>query len=104
MNINKKAVDMTNGPLFKNIIVYNLPIIITGLLQLLFNAADLAVVGHYCGDTPLAAVGSTGSLINLIVNLFMGLSVGVGLPSPRDWGQKTIRRLNGQSIPQFPPP
>jgi putative MATE family efflux protein len=102
MNINKKAVDMTNGPLFKNIIVYTLPIIITGLLQLLFNAADLAVVGHYCGDTPLAAVGSTGSLINLIVNLFMGLSVGVGVAVAQGLGAKNdtaVKRTVHTAIP-----
>ena len=64
---------MTEGPLLKNIILYTIPIILTGVLQLLFNAADLVVVGRFCGSVSVAAVCATGSLINLIVNLFIGL-------------------------------
>lgn len=70
---------MLNGPLTRNIIAYTVPIILTGILQLLFNAADLVVVGRFCGSNSVAAVGATGSLINLIVNFFMGLSVGAGV-------------------------
>lgn len=70
---------MTDGPLFVNLILYTIPIILTGLLQLLFNAADLIVVGRYCGSISVAAVGATGSITNLIVNLFIGLSVGAGV-------------------------
>lgn len=71
---------MTEGPLLKNIITYTIPIILTSLLQLLFNAADLVVVGRFGADGKLsvAAVGATGALTNLIVNLFMGLSIGAG--------------------------
>ncbi|MBQ8684117.1 MAG: MATE family efflux transporter [Clostridia bacterium] len=75
----KKSIDMTSGPLFSNIIRFTIPIILTGLLQLLFNAADLVVLGQFCGSDSVGAVGSTGSLINLLVNLFMGLSVGAGV-------------------------
>ncbi len=75
----KRNIDMTNGPLFRNIISYTIPIIFTGLLQLLFNAADLVIVGQFCGSISVAAVGATGSITNLIVNLFMGLSVGTGV-------------------------
>ena len=75
----KKDIDMLNGPLTKSIIAYTVPIILTGVLQLLFNAADLVIVGRYCGSNSVAAVGATGSLINLIVNFFMGLSVGAGV-------------------------
>lgn len=75
----KRNIDMTSGPLFRNIISYTIPIIFTGLLQLLFNAADLVVVGQFCGSISVAAVGATGSITNLIVNLFMGLSVGTGV-------------------------
>ena len=71
--------DLTEGPLFKKIILYTIPIILTGVLQLLFNAADLVVVGRYCGSISVAAVGATGALINLIVSLFIGLSVGAGV-------------------------
>lgn len=70
---------MLQGPILKNIIRYTVPIILTSVLQLLFNAADLIVVGRYSGNLSLAAVGATGALTNLMVNLFLGLSVGVGV-------------------------
>ena len=70
---------MLQGPLFRNILVYTLPIIATSILQLLFNAADLVVVGRFCGSVSVAAVGATGAITNLIVNLFIGLSVGAGV-------------------------
>ena len=70
---------MLEGPLFPNIIRYTIPIILTSLLQLLFNAADLVVVGRYCGSVSVAAVGATGAITNLMVNFFMGLSIGVGV-------------------------
>ncbi len=78
--------DMCNGPLFKKVFAFSLPLMITGILQLLYNAADIIVVGRFSGSTALAAVGSTGSLINLIVNLFMGLSVGAGVLVARCYG------------------
>ena len=70
---------MLQGPLLPSIISYTIPIILTSVIQLLFNAADLVVVGRYCGSISVAAVGSTGSITNLIVNLFIGLSVGAGV-------------------------
>lgn len=70
---------MLEGPLFPHIIRYTIPIILTSLLQLLFNAADLVVVGQFCGSVSVAAVGATGSLTNLMVNFFIGLSVGAGV-------------------------
>lgn len=84
--VKQKAVkDFTQGPLLSRIILFSLPLIATSVLQLLFNTADTIVVGRWGGATPdecesaLAAVGSCGSLINLIVNLFMGLSMGSGV-------------------------
>ena len=73
-----RDVNMTEGPVLSRMFVYTLPLMMSGILQLLYNAADVAVVGRYAADkqTSLAAVGSTGSLTNLIVGLFMGLSVG----------------------------
>ena len=62
------AMDMCNGPLFKKMVAYTIPIILTGVLQLLFNAADLVVVGRFCGSLSVAAVGATGAIINLITN------------------------------------
>ncbi len=71
--------NMCEGPLLKKIIAFTIPIILTNLLQLLFNAADLMVVGQFCGGNSVAAVGATTSLVHLIVNLFMGFSSGAGV-------------------------
>ncbi len=71
--------NMLQGPLFSGIVLYTVPIILTSILQLLFNAADLVVVGRFCGSISVAAVGATGAITNLIVNLFIGLSVGTGV-------------------------
>lgn len=73
------SIDMINGPLLPKIIKFTLPLILTGTLQLLYNAADIVVVGRFASDNSLAAVSSTGSLINLIVNIFMGLSIGTSV-------------------------
>ena len=70
---------MLSGPLLPNIILYTIPIILTSLLQLLFNAADLVIVGRFCGSVSVAAVGATGAITNLMVNFFVGLSVGAGV-------------------------
>ena len=90
----KYELDMTSGNLFKKIIAYTIPIMLTGILQLLYNAADVAVVGKFAGDEALAAVGSTGSLINLIVSLFLGLSVGSSVSYARSIGKGDTERAN----------
>ena len=77
---------MCNGPLFKKILIFSLPIMAMNILQLLYNTADMVVVGHFSGSKALAAVGATGSLISLIVNLFMGLSVGTSVVVAQAWG------------------
>ena len=68
--------DMCSGPLLSKILVFSIPLMLSGILQLLFNAADIIVVGRFTGSEALAAVGSTSALINLIINLFIGISVG----------------------------
>lgn len=73
------TIDMCNGPLFGKILLFTIPLMLSSILQLLFNAADIVVVGNYAGSESLAAVGSTSSLINLITNLFVGLSVGANV-------------------------
>lgn len=83
-----KNINMLEGPLFKNIILYTIPIILTNTLQLLFNAADIIVVGRFCGSISVAAVGSTGSLVNLLVNIMVGLSVGTGIITAQSLGAK----------------
>lgn len=77
----KKAysIDMTHGPLLGKMLRFAFPLMISSVLQLLFNAADVIVVGRFAGSNALAAVGSTGALINLLVNLFIGLSVGTNV-------------------------
>lgn len=79
-------IDMCNGPLFGKILIFTLPLMLSGILQLLFNAADVVVVGRFAGSEALAAVGSTGSITNLLVNLFIGLSVGVNVLVARYYG------------------
>ena len=75
----KKNIDMINGSLYGGILRYTIPIILTSVLQLLFNAADLVIVGRYCGSISVGAVSATGAITNLIITLFIGLSVGAGV-------------------------
>lgn len=86
MSSQNHNIDMCNGPLFKKIFIFALPIMAMYILQLMFNTADMVVVGHFSGSKALAAVGATGSLINLIITLFMGLSVGTTVVVARDCG------------------
>ncbi|QEH67221.1 MATE family efflux transporter [Cellulosilyticum sp. WCF-2] len=76
MTKNSYEIDMCNGPLTKKILIFSIPLMCSGILQLLFNAIDMIVVGQYSSKEALAAVGSTASLINLLVNVFIGLSIG----------------------------
>ena len=94
MQQTKKTVDMTEGPFFKKMLVFAIPIVLTGILQCLYNAADLVVVGQFRGDLAVAAVGSTGSLTNLILGLFMGLSVGAGVCVAHHVGAKEPKELS----------
>lgn len=71
--------DMCSGPLLGKILLYSVPLMLSGILQLLFNAADVIVVGRFAGHESLAAVGSTSALINLLINVFIGLSVGANV-------------------------
>ncbi len=77
---------MTEGPIVKAMFFYTVPIILTSILQLLFNAADLVVVGRFCGSASVAAVGATGSLTSLFINLFIGLSIGAGVTVAHAYG------------------
>lgn len=79
MSGKKYEMDMCNGPLLGKILVYALPLIASGILQLLFNAADMVVAGRFAGNAALGAVGATSSLINLLINVFIGMSVGTNV-------------------------
>lgn len=73
----KYEIDMCSGPLFSKIIAFSIPLLLSGVLQILFNAADVMIVGRFSGSKSLAAVGATSSLISLFINLFIGISIGV---------------------------
>ena len=95
------SIDMTGGPLLSGILQFSLPLAATGMLQLLFNAADVIVVGKFAGSTALAAVGATSSLVNLIVNTFIGISVGVNILIARRVGCRNedgVRRASHCAI------
>lgn len=85
---NTRTGDLTSGPMLQKIILFSLPLAASSILQLLFNAADVVVVGRFAGSTALAAVGSNGALINLLVNLFVGLSLGANVVAARCFGAK----------------
>lgn len=89
----KYEVDMCNGPLLGKIIVFAIPLMLSSALQLAFNAADMIVVGRFTGSEALAAVGSTGSLNNLIINFFIGLSVGTNVMVARYFGSGQKEKL-----------
>ncbi|MDD3415703.1 MAG: MATE family efflux transporter [Lachnospiraceae bacterium] len=78
--------DMCNGPLLGKLLIFAVPLILSGILQLLFNAADIVVVGKFSGSSALAAVGSTGALINLFVNIFIGFSIGTNVLAAQYFG------------------
>ncbi len=79
-------IDMTSGPLVPKILAFSIPLMLSGILQLLFNAADIIVVGQFTSAQAMAAVGSTSSLNNLIVNIFVGLSIGSNVLMARFYG------------------
>ena len=92
--VKKYQGSMLEGPLLPSVIRYTIPIVLTSVLQLLFNAADLIVVGKFCGSVSVGAVGATGSLTSLIVNLFVGLSIGGGVAVAHGIGSRNERQIN----------
>ena len=90
----KHEIDMCSGSLAGKILIFALPLVLSSMLQLLFNAADVVVVGRYCGKESLAAVGSNTSLIFLFINLFVGLSVGANVVVAQDLGAGKKEEVN----------
>lgn len=86
-------IDMCSGSIIKKMLIFTIPLMCSSILQLLFNAADIVVVGRFAGDNSLAAVGSNTSLINLLTNLFMGLSIGANVAAARFYGAKQDEEL-----------
>ena len=87
-------VNMCEGPILGKVLIFSIPLMLSGILQLLFNAADVIVVGRFAGSQSLAAVGSTSALINLLINVFMGFSVGVNVLVARYYGGRKERDVS----------
>lgn len=87
-------IDMCNGSLLPKILLFSIPLMLSSILQLLFNAADMVVVGRFAGSSALAAVGANASLINLLTNLFIGFSVGVNVLVARFYGAKKEQEIS----------
>ncbi|MBR1855360.1 MAG: MATE family efflux transporter, partial [Lachnospiraceae bacterium] len=90
----KYEIDMCSGPFLGKILIFYIPLMLSSVLQLLFNAADIVVVGRFAGNQALAAVGSTSSLINLLVNFFIGLSIGANVLVARFYGSGQKKELS----------
>lgn len=91
---NKYEIDLTTGSMVKKMIMFAIPLMLTGCLQLLYNAADIVIVGRYAGTQALSAVGSTGALINLMINVLMGLSTGASVVISRFYGASDEKNLS----------
>jgi putative MATE family efflux protein len=85
--------DMCNGPILGKLIIFAVPLMLSGFLQLFFNAMDIVVVGKFSGSQALAAVGSTGALINLFVNVFIGFSIGANVLVAQFFGAKDEKNM-----------
>ncbi|MDO5516488.1 MAG: MATE family efflux transporter [Clostridium sp.] len=88
------TIDMCNGPILKKMLMFTVPLMCSSVLQLLFNAADIVVVGHFAGDNSLAAVGSNSALIGLLTNLFLGLSIGSNVLAAKYFGARDEKNLS----------
>ena len=96
-----RSVDMINGGLFKKIIAFTIPIMLQGLLQSIYNSADLIIVGQFSGDIALASVGATTSIYNVMVGLFLGISAGVDVVSSFYYGmrdEKSVKKVIDTSV------
>lgn len=94
MRKNSYEIDMCNGPLLGKILRFSIPLMLTSILQLLFNAADMVVAGQFAGSIALGAVGATSALINLLINIFIGLSVGANVEIAHFYGAKQEKDLS----------
>ena len=94
MKNNKYEIDMCNGTLMDKLISFSLPLMLSGILQLLFNAVDIIVVGRFTGRQALAAVGSTTALINIFTNLFIGISLGANVLAARFYASGKAKEMS----------
>lgn len=91
---NKYEIDMCNGSIMDKLISFSLPLMLSSVLQLMFNAVDIIVVGRFTGSQALAAVGSTTALINVFVNLFIGISLGANVLAARFYAAKKDKEMS----------
>lgn len=94
MKNSKYEIDMCNGSIMPKLISFSIPLMLSGILQLMFNAVDIIVVGRYSGSRSLAAVGSTTALINIFTNLFIGISLGANVLSARFYASGKQREMS----------
>ena len=94
MKKNNYEIDMCNGTIMDKLISFSLPLMVSGILQLMFNAVDIIVVGRFSGSQALAAVGSTTALINVFINLFMGISLGANVLAARYYAAGRDREMS----------
>ncbi len=100
----KYEMDMCSGSVFQKMLLFAIPLMCSSILQLLFNAADIVVVGRFAGDNALAAVGSNSSLINLLTNVFVGLSIGTNVLTAQYYGakkEKDLKETAGNALAQI---
>lgn len=97
-----KSIEMTSGSLWKNILLFSLPLMLTQVLEVLFNLSDVAIAGKYAYNTyvALGAVGSTTTLVSLFTGLLIGMGAGVNVSVPAGWASATVRTW---SAPPTPP-
>ena len=91
---NKYEIDMCNGSIMDKLISFSMPLMLSGILQLMFNAVDIVVVGRFSGSESLAAVGSTTALINVFVNLFIGISLGANVLAARFFAAQKEKEMS----------
>ena len=94
MKNNKFEIDMCNGSIMDKLISFALPLMLSGILQLMFNAVDIVVVGRFSGSQSLAAVGSTTALINVFTILFIGISLGTNVLAARFYGAGKTKEMD----------
>ena len=94
MAADKYQMDMCHGPLFRKIVIFAIPLMLSTALQLIFHAVDLIVIGHFAPHESMAAVGATSTLNVMIVNIFGGLVAGVSVFAGRYYGAKDWKRLS----------
>ena len=102
MKNNKYEIDMCNGTLMDKLISFSLPLMLSGILQLLFNAVDIIVVGRFTGSQALAAVGSTTALINIFTNLFIGISLGANVLAARFYASGKEKEMSDSTYIYYP--